>query len=419
MAADIFGFGTTVVTSRDPADRASVRRGNLGMILRRLRDHGPRARTLLAEETGLPKATISNLVAELTGFGLVRDGEFEPGVSPGGRPRQAVELDGRGVCGIGVEINTDYVSIIALDLRGTVVFEDHVAADVPELGVEGTLDTVAGLLRESLTEMAKTGIKPVGVTLVVPGRINAATGGVTIAANLRWRNVVCVPGLRERLGADAPPIAIANDARLGTIAEYVEVAGSGVVDLLYVTGEVGVAGGVIAGGREHHGAHGAALEIGHLQLNPEPVPCTCGRHGCFETMVGLGALLRLAADVGDPVRDPWTDREQRLSEIRRRAEAGDPRTLAALHQVAASLGSGVTMLVSILDPELVILGGYFAFLGEYLIDEVQRAVDDRVLSSDADTCTVALSAHGSTSAVRGGAQLSLEAVFQDPGRAAV
>lgn len=408
-------FGLAVGGVRDPADRASIRRANLGMILRQLGGEGPRSRTLLAKETGLPKATISSLVAELAELGLVREGDFERDTGSIGRPRQSVELDGRGVCGIGVEINVDYVAVIALDLRGSAVFERRLAADALRLGPAGTLAGVVSLTGEALKYVRAQGIEPVGVTVAVPGGTDAASGSITMSANLGWHDVAVASALREGLGSEVPPIGIRNDAQLGTIAEYVAVAGTGVRDMLYITGDIGVGGGIVADGQEFLGFRGAACEIGHMPFSPEPTRCGCGRTGCWETVVSLNALLVHAADPDDPVRDPWTDREQRLAEIRRRAEDGDARTLAALAEIAGSLGRGTALLVDVLDPKLVVFGGYFAYLGDYLLEEVQRTLDSRILDSAVGAATVARSVHGFTSAVRGAAQLALEAVFQDPG----
>jgi hypothetical protein len=108
---------------RQPADQVTMRRNNLALVLRHLRDAGPRSRARISVETGLNRGTVSSLVAELIDRGLVRDGDVQRGGSVG-RPGQTVELDGRGIGGIGVEINVDYVTALVLDLADTVVF-DH------------------------------------------------------------------------------------------------------------------------------------------------------------------------------------------------------------------------------------------------------------------------------------------------------
>src|SRR5262249_12544756 len=148
------------------------------------------------------------------------------------------------------------------------------------------------------------------------------------------------------------------------VAEYLALQGSDIHDLIYVTGETGIGGGIISGGRLLRGASGFAGEIGHMPLDPGGAVCACGRRGCWGTMVGLGALLRLAADDADPVRDPAADLEGRLAELRRRAAAGDERTVAAFDRVAEHLGVGIALLTDVLNPRAVVLGGYFTHVGE-------------------------------------------------------
>jgi predicted NBD/HSP70 family sugar kinase len=110
--------------------------------------------------------------------------------------------------------------------------------------------------------------------------------------------------------------------------------------MLYVTGEVGVGGGIISEGRLLRGSGGYSGEIGHMPLDPGGRPCVCGRRGCWETMVGLSALLRQVADESDPVHDPSLDLETRLADVAARAAAGDARTLTVLATVADDLALG-------------------------------------------------------------------------------
>src|SRR3954463_7272834 len=139
-----------------PADQAAVRGSNLGLVLRHLRDSRPRSRARSAEETGLNKATVSSLVAELTDRGLVSAGDVDRAGSVG-RPGLIVHLDGRAVCGIGVELNVDYAATLVLDLRGDVLFEHRIALDVPALGPDATLDAVTGLVCEAVAAAAARG----------------------------------------------------------------------------------------------------------------------------------------------------------------------------------------------------------------------------------------------------------------------
>ncbi|MFG3370582.1 ROK family protein [Streptomyces sp. NPDC090032] len=416
MKADLRGAGVRDLGSEGASrasDRASLRRTNLGLVLRLLRDAGPRPRTQIAEETGLPKATITNLVGELVERGLVREGEAER-LGSVGRPSRTVEIDGRTICGIGLEINVDYLSLIALDLRGETVVERHTPFDARGTEPDAVLDRMAEAIDETRDTLRARGVHPVAVTVGAPGVIGMDTGVVSYASNIGWREVAVTEGLRTRLGPGIPPIRLENDAKLGAVAEYLVVAEADIHDLIYVTGETGVGGGIISDGRLLRGSAGFAGEIGHMPLDPTGQPCSCGRRGCWETMVGLSALLRLAAPSNDSVHDPTVDLEQRLAELRRRADSGDAATRAALEQIADGLALGLALLVDVLNPRAIVLGGYFAHFGDYLVDRVRGELSSRVMAPEAGRCDVIPSALGFSAAARGGACLALDRVYQDP-----
>lgn len=395
------------------ADQATVRRNNLALVLRHLRHHGARPRARVAAETGLNKATVSSLVGELLDRGLVREGSVSRGGAVG-RPGQALSLAGDGVCGIGLEVNVDYVAAIALNLSGAVLFDRRLPIDVPAVGPDQLCDALAELILVALDEVARSAVTAVGVTVAIPGLVDVARGVLTLAPNLGWRGVGLAAEISSRLDQPDYPVAVGNDANLSALAEYSMGVAAGVPDLLYLTGAVGVGAGVIANGKPLLGAAGLSGEVGHIPIGRADDPCGCGRRGCWETIVGLAALLSAAADPDDPVRDPALDLEQRLAEIERRAEAGDGRTLAALTRVGTGLGIGASILVNLFNPGVIVLGGYFARLGPYLLDPAMAELRARVVSPDVAGCRIELSQLGFTAAVRGGAQVALERVLDDP-----
>ena len=412
------GAGLALAGPSLPSDRASIRRGNLGLLLRLLRDRGPRSRTGIASATGLPKPSISSLIGELIDLGLVREA-YEERLGSVGRPALPVELDGRGLCGIGVEVSVNHLSAVALSLRGEPVYERRLAVDVKAEGPDAVFDQVAMLVREALGAIEAGGARCVGLGFASPGVVDIDKEVTRYAPNIGWHEIAVLDELRARLGPDAPPLALENDAKLGAIAEYLLVQDRDIHDMLYVTGEVGVGGGIISGGRLLRGSTGHSGEIGHMPLVSKTqqsggLPCVCGRRGCWETMVGLTGLLRLVADVDDPVHDPSLDLEARLADVATRAVRGDERTLRALRQVAEDLALGLGVLVDILNPRAVVLGGYFARLGGFLLEPVRAGVLDRVIAPNAGGCEVLLSRLGFTAPSRGGAQLALDRVYQDP-----
>ncbi len=396
------------------ADHVSLRRNNLSVVLRHVRESGPKSRARIAADTGLNKATVSSLVAELVERGLLREGSADS-TRALGRPGQLVELDGSGVCGVGAEINVDYLAVTALDLSGETVLERRVPVDVAHLDPGTTLDRLAELIRETLVAVEARSGQLAGVTLAVPGLVRSDTGGLSLAPNLGWGELEVAAEMRERLGGRSYPLLIDNEANLAALAAYSELRKDGPVqDLVLLTGAFGVGGGVVSNGHLLRGGRGFSGEVGHMPVAPPGRICGCGRTGCWETVVGLSALLHKATDPDDPVRNPTLDVEQRLAVITQRAEDGDARTLAALEDVGAWLGIGGAILVNILNPDVLVLGGYFAVLGPWLEQPLEQALRDRVIAPDGGGCRVVRSELGFAAAVRGGAQIALDQVFVDP-----
>lgn len=399
-------------TYRRRADQATMRRTNLSLVLRHLRESGPASRARIATGTGLNKATVSSLVAELVRRGLVVEGAVERGAV--GRPARIVHLAGRGICGIGVEVNVDYLCVLALDLRDDVLYERRRALDVAALPADAVLDEVARLLADTFAELSRLDALPVGVTVAVPGTVDTDTGTVSVAANLRWRDVNVAHALVDRIGRSDVPLRAGNDANLSAVAEHAMGVAAGTAELVSLTGSAGVGCGVVSGGRLLRGNSGFAGEIGHTPLDPHGRPCGCGRRGCWETTVGLRGLLRLATGPGDPLRDPALDLVSRLATLRERAESGDRRTLDALAQLGTAVGVGAGILVNLLNPHVLVLGGYFASFAPFLHDALMAELRARVVTPDAAGCRVVASTLGFTAAARGGAHEALDRVLHDP-----
>jgi predicted NBD/HSP70 family sugar kinase len=387
---------------RIPANQRSVRRHNLGVVLRHVAEHGRRSRAAIAQETGLNKTTVSSLVGELIEFGLVRETELEQRGTVG-RPPLPVELSGTGVAGLGLEIGVDFIAARADDLSGAQRHEGRIDGDNRGRPVDAVLDDLARLAREALHDVDGAGVLLAGAVVALPGLV-ASDGCLLVAPNLGWTGVYVPDELRERLGRLPFPVSAENEANLGALAELWQGAGRELRNFLYISGEIGVGAGIVVGGELFRGAGGFGGELGHVTVDPEGELCACGNRGCVETRVALGALLR-AAGV-----DPGAG----VGELAARAEAGDERALGALAEAGRWLGVGVASAANLLNPRGVVVGGYFAPLARWLSPGVQEELDARVLSSEYDGPTVHTSSLGGEAAVRGAAALALRRVYDDP-----
>ncbi|WP_432072596.1 ROK family protein [Streptomyces wuyuanensis] len=401
---------------RAPADQVAVRRANLVRVLGEVRSAGPLSRATVARHTGLTRATVSSLVTELIERGLLRETDFQQDGTVG-RPGRRLEIDGRAVAALGLEINSRYLAAWSTDLAGRTLSERRVVHDATREGAERTIRALAAIAAELLGEARAAGVHTAGIGVAVPGPVDAADGSVRAAPNLGWRDVPVARLLRELLGlADEVAVVVDNEANLAALAERGH-AGSRAADLVYVTGETGIGAGIVADGGLLRGAGGFSGELGHLQVDPAGERCACGRIGCLETKVGLTAAIRTAApDLaanGAVTRDP----QELAGELLRRAVEGDPRVLGGLDEIGRWLGIGLAIPVNLLNPEVIVLGGYFATVAPYLLPAAMRELRERAVAGDPAVSRVTGSALGFTAAVRGAAGVIVEEVFADPARA--
>ncbi|MEV6035840.1 ROK family transcriptional regulator [Nonomuraea sp. NPDC052116] len=397
-----------------PADQATVRRSNLALVLRHVSDHGPCSRSAVAVQTGLNKTTVTSLVSELQARGLLKETGPQHAGSVG-RPSLALVLDGSRVGALGVEVNVDYIAAFATDLAGRVLIDRRFGFDAMGSSSERSLDELTRVIERAVADLGRLGVAPAGITIAVPGLIDT-TGTVVVAPNLGWHGVA----VAERLArADIPPnvpIAVDNDANLAALAEYTSGVAAGTPDLVYLTGEVGIGGGVISGGRLLNGADGFAGEVGHVMVDPSGEQCGCGRIGCWETKVGLAALVRTATPdhaygrSQQVVRDP----EERLAEIEQRRAEGDPRVDAAVTEAGRWLGRGSALLVNLFNPRVIVLGGYFARLADRLIPVAQAELRRLGMAAATERCRFVASDLGFGAASRGAAGAVVERVLADP-----
>nr|WP_240972258.1 ROK family protein [Microbispora sp. CL1-1] len=373
------------------------------------------SRADIAEATGLHRATVSNLMAELLERRLVREVGVEH-VGAIGRPRRAVALHGAHVGALGMEINVDYIAVHGTDLSGRVLVERRVVYDTMGSGPDNSVRRLGLVAKEAVEAMRRAGAAPAGIVVAVPGLVDVARGVVTLAPNLYWRDLPLADQLSAILGPLQVPVRVDNDANLAAVAEFTSGIAAGTPDLVYLTGEVGVGGGIISGGRLLRGADGFSGEVGHLRVDPNGDQCGCGRVGCWETKVGLAALVRAAMPEqayglpGMPVPDPG----ERMADIARGLASGDRRMMMAVAQVGEWLGLGGSILANLFNPRVIVIGGYFASLAQWLLPHAQDQLQRLVVAAPAAQCRFVASTLGFGAASRGAASMVVNHIIDDP-----
>jgi predicted NBD/HSP70 family sugar kinase len=380
----------------------TVHRANLSSILRGLHEHGPQSRSDLVAATELTRSAIRALVGELAAAGLVTE---TPGVRLGtpGRPSPQIRPNPNGAAVLSLEILVDSIAAAIVGLGGEILAHVRVERPRGELSVDDVVADLAVLADEL---RARGDWTTVGIGVAVAGVVRHADGLVSVAPNLGWIDVPLGARLARALSV-ALPIRVMNDADAGVLGEYRRGAAIGVDNVLYVSGEVGVGGGMIVDGRLVTGVAGFAGEIGHVTVNPAGEPCRCGSVGCWETEVGEGRLLALAGHPADAGRVG-------IDAVLAEAEAGSDAARAAIAHVGRWLGIGLGSLVNILNPRLVILGGPNGRLYPLVRDAIAGELDRHALPGPRALVRVEPAALGVDAPLIGAAEMAFDGLLSDP-----
>jgi len=409
------------VSRSAPARQRALREHNLALVLGAVARTGPQSRARLACLTGLTKATVSSLVDTLVTGGLLHelgpsaagaDGRPTPG-----RPGLPLGLSPDGPVGIGLEINVDYIACCTVDLAQNLRRRETVIADLRDQPFEIVLDRAASALSRALADAHVHG--PVaGVSVAVPGLVDAERGTLHLAPNLGWRDLPVVDELRRRCGEDGLPVQLENEANLAALGELWcgglrTPEGEPLRTFGYVSGEIGVGAGLVMDGRLFRGQRGFGGELGHLPVGPDGPVCSCGATGCLERIAGQDAILARAGL--DPLTGPVTSSEEgRLSVLLENARSAEPRAVRAVQEAGRALGSGIAALVNVVDVDTVVLGGMYALLAPWLREPARRELERRVVGMRWAPVRLLVSGVGQDAAVRGAAGLMIQKVINDP-----
>jgi predicted NBD/HSP70 family sugar kinase len=430
MASSAPAAGTHEAGS--PGNMADVRRGNLALVLGRIAMSGAGmhlTRAQIAAATGLTKASVSSLVLDLIDAGIVR----EIGLNPQGeRGRPGVGLELNPAMGVmGMEINVDYISAGVIDLGGNLLLQETREQDnrnaPPGFVAAALAELAAGLRRAAEAQ----GVRILGGGLAVPGLVDDKTGTVITAPNLGWNSATLDVAV---VLPDVPlGTTLFNEANAAALAEL-RYRPAGDADFLFVSGEVGVGGGLVIGSELFTGPHGHAGELGHVVVQPQGTVCSCGGTGCLETVAGQDAIFAAAgiptqsapapgelaasapaetgpAGAGPAGRGPA--RSESLAQLLSALAAGDADARAAVRNAGLYLGVAVASTVRLLNIQSVVLGGHFAILGEWiapaLSDSLARYAPGKVPGGN-----ISLSAVGQAGALLGAAGSVVRSLMEAP-----
>lgn len=385
-----------------PSPASGTRAHNLARILRLVHEEGARSRAALTEATGLNRSTIADLVAELVTRGLVD--ERVPDM-PGrvGRPSPVVTASAD-VVAIAVNPEVDAIEIAAVGLDRSILVRERLPNEglpTPE-GVAETIRARVDVWREG--PLAGARIEAVGVA--VPGLVRTSDGVVRNAPHLEWTDVPLADLVRS---ATRSPAVVDNDATLGAIAEHRYGAGRGIDHIVYLNGGAsGIGGGLIIHGRAVAGAGGYAGEFGQ---NRPRISADADRRtgdGVLEAEVSRRRLL-------DAVGLDAADDETLDAEL---TSSASPTVADEVTRQAHVLASALANAVNVLNPTLVVLGGFLATIAELRSEQIAADVGALAMAESVEGLEIRPADLGADRLLIGAAELAFAGLLADPGERA-
>jgi glucokinase-like ROK family protein len=377
----------------------SLRERNRSRVLDAMRELGVASRAAIARHTGLSRSTVSSIVNELQGSGLVvdhSDGDDPEDKARGGRPPMMIALDRSAGVAVGIDFGKRHLAVAASDLSHTILAESW--REMPEdYDARSGLDGAADLMREVLESAEVDRDALIGVGLGMPGPINLATGTIGSSAILPgWVGVQVADQMSDRLGL---PVLVDNDANLGALSELHWGAGRGSSNLAYLKVATGIGAGLVIGGRLFRGTGGTAGEIGHTMIDETGPICRCGSRGCLETLAAGPAIVDLLRpSLGDDLT---------AEAVLERAANGDPGCRRAIGDAGRYIGSALADLCNLVNPERIVVGGSIGASGDLLLEPMREALRHRAIPSAGEDVEIVPSALGNRAELLGTVALVL------------
>ncbi|HEY8294046.1 MAG TPA: ROK family transcriptional regulator [Micrococcaceae bacterium] len=384
------------VRASNPGSQSALRHRNQQRIVEQLLGSGPSTQAELSRFTGLSTATVSNIVKSMARTGLVSTSP----ITSSGRRALAVTLNGDGALAVGIDFGRSHLRVVLATMAYHVVAERAVPLPLGHHASEG-IRTASALLDELVAEAGVSRSALIGAGAGIPGPIDSRSGKVIQGAILpEWVGINLAGQLERALKI---PTFVDNDANLGALAQVTWGPHSAVGNLMFLKIGSGIGAGLILNGSLYYGSIGVTGEIGHATIAEHGLICRCGNRGCLETVASTAIMIELLSrGRGTPIT---------TADIVRQALARDSATLRVIDDAGLAIGRAVANVANLINPEVMVVGGPLAELGDLLLEPVRRGLMRHAVPIIGESTTLAMSSLGDRAEALGAAAL----VFQNEG----
>ncbi|MGC4888962.1 ROK family transcriptional regulator [Micromonospora sp. DT227] len=345
---------------------ADIRRRNSFAVVRSIHAHGDASRRELAELTGLSFATVATICSALLEHGVIAEVARER--APAGRPTAKLSLNGEHGLLLGIDIAETYVHAEAFDAALEPISSTECDIDVHERSPDHVVERVKQVIA---AERARHEGRPLlGVGVSAPGQVDPVGGTSVFAPNWDWHDVPLRALLADSVDA---PLFLDNPLKSLAIAEMWSHPERREQDFVVLNLGTGVGAGIALGGRVLRGRMNSAGEWGHTVVVADGRACRCGSRGCVEAYVGAPGILQSLRETSpDSPLLHGDDQTATVTAIAEAADQGDPTALEVVERTSRYLGVGAASIVNLLNPDIVLLGGWVAgLLGKQLLERAR------------------------------------------------
>jgi len=309
---------------------------------------------------------------------------------------------------IGIDLGGTNVGIGIVDNENKLIYKDSIPTK-SERGFNEIVEDIVDLISRiiNINNISKEHIQGIGIG--VPGIVDPKSGIVIDCVNLRWNNVDIKGIIENKLNI---PVSVGNDATVAGVAELVVGAMKGCQTGVLITLGTGIGGGIIINEEVYDGFHGVGSEIGHMIVGENYYNCNCGRNGCLETFSSSTAIIRYVRKLIEEGNDSAIMAEVKgnLNSIDGKvifdqAKAGDKVACKVIDRMTNYLAIGIMNIISVIDPEVFVIGGGLSATGEYLISIIRDKVSQIAYYKGMDIGEIILSRIGNDGGIIGAAAL--------------
>ena len=317
------------------------------------------------------------------------------------------------------EVRKQKLPVLAIDLGGTKILTALISEKgqmiareycltVAEEGVDSVISRLLSTIGQLLSQGNMNLSRLHGISIAAAGAIDIKAGIITLSPSLPgWHDIPLRSIIGERCKVRT---FLINDANAAALGEHCFGAGQGTNNLIYITVSTGIGGGIIIDGKLYSGSSGTAGEVGHMTVDVNGPTCNCGNIGCWEVLASGTAVAReVIRRISNGEKTSLIEMvEGKLENITAEtvslaAQDGDSLALAVIAQATDYLGIGMANLVNIFNPEIVIIGGGLAKMGDLLFDPVRQIMKERAFRLSAQAVRIVPAQLGDDAGVFGAA----------------